>query len=398
MESLRLVQIGDIHWDAAGSPPAKLETEFNEIVFPWLEANEFDALVQLGDWFDKRISLDSDGAKIAMRVLVRLCQLCQSRNVPFRIIKGTLPHDLGQLLNYVPLETEYSVFKVINTAAHEELIPGFDVLWMPEEYPTDYSDFYSQFLFDEDGNSLVYDGIFGHGEIDVAANWSSMNEGERHYGGTPCHQASMLLEHASGPVWFGHVHKRFRYKKRLGYPGTLTRWVHGEPEAKGFDVLDITRESPDHDWEVTVGVVENTLAPEYKTILLPELLSGSETLDEILVLIRAEVGTAHKLRVKVADFPIGIEELSILRGSLIDDRNIELVSEARSLVNTTTVVSDENDDTTVLAENVERTERLAYLRDIGIPGEERLLRYLHEKHPERTDVTLDDVRELTAPL
>jgi DNA repair exonuclease SbcCD nuclease subunit len=393
----KLVTLGDIHWDASNMSPIRLEKEFNEVIFPWLESNHFDAFIQLGDWFDKRISLDSDSSKIAMRVLVRLCKLCQDRNVPFRIIKGTLSHDYSQLLNYIPLETEFSCFRIINTAGHEELLPGFDILWMPEEYPTDYDDFYNQFLFTEEGDSLIYDGIFGHGEIDVAANWSSANEGERHYGGTPCHKASMLLEHCSGPVWFGHVHKRFRYKKRLGYPGTFTRWIYGEEETKGFDVLDIQYSEKAEAWVVKDTIIENPLAPEFNTVTLPEILNGTESVDEILVKIRACVGAAHKLRVKVEDFPLGVEELSLIRGSLINDRNIDLMSVARA-VNNTAINEATEDDTADTTATSERATRLAYLRDVSIPGEERLLRYLHETYPERADVSIDDVRELTAPL
>jgi hypothetical protein len=133
---LRIVSIGDVHWGAV--PPERLEAEFDQVVFPWLLGESFDALIQLGDWFDKRLSLDSEDAKAAMRVMVRLCQICQIRGVPFRVIKGTLSHDYFQLQNYHPLETEYPTFRIIGQAGHEELLPDFDVLWMPEEYPTDY--------------------------------------------------------------------------------------------------------------------------------------------------------------------------------------------------------------------------------------------------------------------
>jgi hypothetical protein len=60
--SARIVCLGDIHWGAM--PPEFLERQFNEVLFPWLETNEFDAFLQLGDWFDKRLSLDSDGLQI----------------------------------------------------------------------------------------------------------------------------------------------------------------------------------------------------------------------------------------------------------------------------------------------------------------------------------------------
>ena len=391
---LRIVNIGDVHWGAV--PPERLEAEFDQVVFPWLMGETFDALIQLGDWFDKRLSLDSEDAKAAMRILVRLCQICQARGVPFRILRGTLSHDYFQLQNYHPLETEYPTFRIVSQAGHEELLPGFDVLWMPEEYPTDYSDYYSQFLFDqEDGSGLVYDAIFGHGEIDVAANWSSMNEGERHYGGTPCHAAELLMAHASGPIWFGHVHNRFRHKKRLGYPGSLTRWCQGEEDPKGFDVLDLKKKA-DGSWTVKASVVENAMAPIYRTVLANEILSAADSVDEIVAKIRAEAESAFKLRVKMLDFPIGVEELSVVRGALVTDHRIDLQTSARAVNETTQQERVDGDETE--EEQGDRADRLSYLRDPSLPGEERLLRYLHEKFPDRADVTVEEVRELTAPL
>lgn len=390
VENTRLVLLGDVHWGAM--PAERLEREFSEVVFPWLEANEFDALIQLGDWFDRRLSLDSDDAKVAGRVLMRLLQLCQARGVPLRLLKGTLSHDYDQLQNYRVLEADYTCFRVIGRAQHEELLPGFDVLWIPEEYPSDYSDYYSRFLFDEEGCGLVYDAIFLHGEVNVAANWSSMSESERHYGGTPCHDVEMLLQHSSGPVWAGHIHTRFRHKRRFGYPGSLSRWCHGEEaESKGFDVLDLEAK-PEGGWEVAASVVENPLAPVYRTVNADEILSAADAPDQIVATLRAAAADTHRLRVKMGNFPIGVEELSVIRGALVDDHRVEVVAAARAVNEMAEVEIEEGSGP---AE--ERVERLSYLRDPNLPGEERLLRYLHEKFPERLDVTIEEVRELTAP-
>ena len=328
---LKLVFLGDVHFGAV--PADRLERELDAVLFAWLQKNQFSALVQLGDLFDRRLSLDSNDSKAVMRTVVRLCQLCQQRGVPFRIVQGTISHDYDQLSVLRPLETEYSCFRLITTAQHEELLPGFDVLWMPEQYPTDYNDFYGQFLFEDPSDpesGLVYDAILGHGEIDVAAGWSRANAGERHYGGTPCHDSKMLLRHSSGPVWFGHVHTRFMHAKRLGYPGSFTRWVHGEETDKSFDVLDLKQ--TDAGWTVKRSAVKNTLAPVYRTVQAAEIWGPAAPLDEMIAAVRAATVGAHKLRVKMDDYPIGIEELSMLRGALVDDHGIDIVSVARVAV------------------------------------------------------------------
>jgi DNA repair exonuclease SbcCD nuclease subunit len=396
VKTARIAHLGDLHWGAV--PATRLENELNTIFFPWLEQAQVDAFVQDGDWFHSRLGLDSDDSKASGRAMLRLAQICQAKGIPCRIIKGTLTHDFFQLGNYHALETEFANFRIITTACAEELLPGFNVLWMPEEYPTDYSDFYAPFFFGgEDGQQpIYYDGIFGHGEIDVAAGWSQINEGERHYGGTPCHEAEFLLEHCTGAIQFGHIHKRFRHKKRVGYSGSWTRWCHGEEEDKGFDVLDMKRNKTG--WDVKVEFVVNTLAPIYNTVVAGEILDMSDAPDTIVMKLRAAVGASHRLRVKMGDFPIGIEELSIVRGALVNDHSIELVSTARPISEVPDDGEAVEQTEAQLEETSVRDNRLAYLRDPNRPGESRLTQYMHETIPGTEGITEEEVRELTAPL
>jgi hypothetical protein len=394
--TLRVVVLGDLHFGAV--PPDRLERELDETLFQWLEGNTFDALIQAGDYFDKRLSLDSDDSKAAIRTAVRLCQLCQTRGVPFRILHGTITHDHHQTENFRPLETEYSCFRIVQSAQHEELVEGFNVLWMPEQYPADYNEFYSPFFFQEiDGEvqEVGYDAIFGHGEIDVAAGWGRADEGERHYGGTPCHEAEDLLGHCFGPVWFGHVHKRFRHKRRLGYPGSFTRWCHGEEDPKGFDVLTLVYNEKKGDWKVTVEAVENAGAPPYRQVAAASLLSAVDAVDEMVLKIREEASSVYRLRVRVEDFPIGIEELSLLRGAFAGEPGVEIVAAARPVSEGAGADEDADEDA---GAREERRERMSYLRDPNLPGEERLLRYMQEKFPDQTDITVEEIRELTAPV
>ena len=392
MPQIKLVHLGDLHVGAV--PHARLEAELDAVLFPWLEANAFEAVVQGGDYYDKRLPLDSDDAKLAIRLAVRLCQLCQARGVPLRIVAGGIAHDATQLAAFRPLETEFPVFRVIQSAQHEELLPGFDVLWLPEEYPADYDDFYARFLMDGDA-ALVYDAILGHGEIDVACGWSSASESERHYGGTPTHAAEVLLRHSSGPVQFAHVHPRFRYKRRLGYPGSFTRWCHGEEAAKGFDVLTLTAKAAGG-WDVRAELVENHLAPVYRTARADELLDASDAPDEMVRKLREAAAPVHRLRVRLAGFPVGVEELAIVRGAFAGDPSVELQAEARPLMEAPGEVPGGGEEGATGAAE-ERRARMSYLRDPALSPQERLLRYISERAPD-SGVTIDDVAELTAPL
>jgi hypothetical protein len=398
--NLTVVTLGDLHFGA--NRLEGLERELQEVVFPWLETNEFDAFIQLGDLYDKRLSQDSEPAQAAMRFVFRICQLCQLRgNVPCRIIKGGCVHDSEQLSLLRPLETEFSNFRIISTASSEYLLPGFKVLWIPEEYPTNYGDFYSQFLYDGDAD-IVYDAIFGHGEIDVGAGWSEVIEGERFYGGTPTHEAERLLQHSRGAVQFGHIHNKLRYKKRLGYAGSFSRWCQGEEDTKSFDVLKLSQASAGKPWKVEVRRVDNPLAPVYKTVRAEEIMDEGDAPDMMVTKIRAAARDGEAslaLRVKFAGFVMDVETFSIVRGALVEDRNIQLQTAARAPREEEAVVLGEGEDQGAAQARAvsERHERLSYLRDQSLPAPERLLRFIMEMSPE-SSITIEDVMAITAPM
>ena len=393
-ETLTIPCLGDLHFGAARTEG--LEAELEAHFFPWLRASRFDALVQLGDLFDKRLGVDTAAAKAALRFVVGCCQVCQERGAPFRMLRGTLTHDAYQLELLRPLETEFSTFRTVAAAAEEELLPGFRALYLPEDYPAHYGDYYSQFLYGPDqdgqgGQDIVYDAIFGHGEIDVAAGWSQATEGERHYGGTPVHEAERLLQHCRGPVQFGHIHNRFRFKKRLGYSGSFTRWCQGEEDGKGFDVLKLSRASAAKPWSVAVERVANPAAPRYVTVRAEEILEPDSQPDEMVAAIRGaaggEEGGCH-LRVRFDGFPVDLETLSIVRGALVEDRRVQLQVLARGGAAPAAEAAEGAP---------EARARLGYLRDQSVPAPERLLRYIAETNP-GSGVTLEDVLAITAPL
>jgi hypothetical protein len=271
---------------------------------------------------------------------------------------------------------------------------------MPEVYPEDYGAHYSDFLYDGD-EDVRYDAIFGHGEIDVATGWSQVIEGERHYGGTPTHEAERLLHHSTGPVWFGHVHKPFRHKRRLGFAGSFSRWCQGEEDPKGFDVITMSPLRAGG-WRVEASKVVNELAPLYRQVQAEEILDGPESPDEIVAKIREAAGPYQRLRVKFGNYPIGVEDFSIVRGALVEDRNVEIQRGARKAPAPEGGRADpaDGEEAAALAEATARLERISYLRDEGVPAPARLHRYIAEnsEDPAARGITVEDVAELTAPL
>jgi hypothetical protein len=114
--------------------------------------------------------------------------------------------------------------------------------------------------------------------------------------------------------------------------------------------------------------------------------------DAIVAKIRERAATVRRLRVDLGEFPLGIEELSLVRGAFASDPSVEIRSAARP-PSVSTGGTEERE------EEAGAESRLDYLRDPTVSVESRLLRYMNETDPERSaGITEDEVRELTAPL
>ena len=390
-EDVRIICLGDLHY---GCPQTvSLHEELQEIFIPYIEKavmeeeKKLDAVVQLGDFWHRHLSLNSEEASMGLVMGTGLAAWLDSYDVPFYILRGTISHDLSQLNAFDQSTEDVPLFHVVKTAAEMTLPhrPDFRILFMPEEYPRDYEAFYSPWI-DREGDDRP-DLILGHGEIDWASTWSRASAGESHYGGTPTHQAPRLLKGTKGIVVFGHIHSRFE-RRGIYYPGSFTRWIHGEEPEKGF--FDITLRSIPEDgrgreWKEEVRFIENTKAKTYITLPALEICAEGDPVEAIVRKVSERAQTADYLRVDFRDYEISPEEAVILRSSFLRNAEIDIrLSAAASL----DVLKEEVDE-----EEVE--DRYAYLVDDSTAAEERLARYVNEQGGVR--VTVDQVRELTAP-
>jgi len=386
LTEIRIAEIFDLHFGAKGNET--IEAQLERIAMPAIADFRPHAIIQFGDATDKRLSLESEESKALHRFVEGVAGLGQRLGAKVRFMEGTMSHDYFQLDNFRPLERRFDNFRVIMTAEHEELLPGFDVLWVPEEYPSDADAFYGRFLDGEDGEGLVYDAIFGHGEIDVAARYAEMNAAERRYAGAPVFEAEKLLTHCSGPISFGHIHTRFEYRGRLAYGGSFSRWIHGEEGPKGFFLTTLTRNAEDG-WDVSRQFVENTMAPVYKTVDALEVVREDDTAEQMVAKIRAASEGLASLKVRFETFRPSIEDASLIRGVFLQSGNVRIEMPA--------VVLDEATGAAPVPEGAERDSSRDYLRDKGIPAHERVRRYIMETVPEAAALTPDEVIHITSP-
>lgn len=260
---MKLVNISDIHIGKKDDMRLKEELE---IFFDYLKDTEnIDMITISGDLFDRVLTANEYGTTLALEFIQRLIDL-YIPEIDIRIIKGTRSHDFNQLdILKVFKEKAGSHFKIIEKN-EVEVFNGYKILYLPEEYPTDYDDFYKENLLGVEDK--VYDFIIGHGMIDFIAFTGYEDDSENRVHGTPTHKADDLIRVTKGPIIFGHIHEKQEYKDKIYYTGSYSRYSFDTPSEKGFMVFDIDDDDPS---KFKMTFIENTKAPTYAVLDIDKL-------------------------------------------------------------------------------------------------------------------------------
>ena len=256
------VMIADIHFGAL--PVERLYNEL-EIFLDFIEKKSLDFIVILGDWFDKKINLNSKDAKYSTVFFERICQICIDNDIKLRIIQGTESHDNSQLEVLEILAKNKPVdFKVFYEVEEEELFPDFNVLYVPEEYINSIDEKYGKYM------NKKYDMIFGHGMIQEVKFAALIQSSETTMKKAPIFKSKMLCDMCYGPIFFGHIHTKDIFNDRLYYVGSYSRWKFGEEEDKGFYYVKYENDTK----EFEAKFIVNNKAMKYDTIEIYEKESG----------------------------------------------------------------------------------------------------------------------------
>ena len=125
------VLIADIHFGAM--PVDNLYNEL-QMFLDYIEKKSLDFIVIFGDWFDRKLNMNSKDAKYSTLFFERICQIAMENDIKIRIIQGTESHDNNQLeILDILAKNKQIDLKIIYEADDEELFPDFNVLYVPEE-------------------------------------------------------------------------------------------------------------------------------------------------------------------------------------------------------------------------------------------------------------------------
>ena len=249
--------VGDIHFGYY--PPDLLYKEFQLIIDAIYEYKP-DCVVIAGDYYDTKLSMASAHSVYSVKAFSDLIKVCEDKDIKVRQIKGTNSHDPeNQLKNLAQIANSSQCdYKLILTVDEEEIFPGFNILYIPEEYMEDSKEYYKEYF------NKKYQLVFGHGMFEET-NFSSKNKYKtmKKY---PVFNSKEMEEVCEGPIVFGHIHTAQRIRNRIQYTGSLVRSRFGEEEAKGFYIVEFDSNSKESDFMFIEN--ENTL--RYDTIEIKE--------------------------------------------------------------------------------------------------------------------------------
>ena len=198
--------------------------------------NHTDAVIILGDFFDKLSKANDQYTILAINIMSHLIRLSKRANTKIRIIYGTESHEMSQyaLFSY-HFEEESVDMKIIDTVWTEELFPDINVLYIPEEYIENKHEYYKKHLYS--GEYYTY--IFGHGIIaegmpmvNVKIEESKSSEKK-----VPVFRVDELSSICELCI-YGHYHLKRQISDNCYYLGSLFRDKFGEEDPKVYGVIE----------------------------------------------------------------------------------------------------------------------------------------------------------------
>ena len=281
--------IADIHFGAlnANSLYHQLEEKFLKVI----DGKMIDMVVIGGDFFHHIITMNYSTSHLSIIFMKNLVECCIKNKIKYiRVIQGTISHDNNQLNNFRIYENRVDVsFKIIVTVTEEILAEGIKILYIPEEYMKNPAEYYQDY-FDMEKK---YDFIFGHGMVKEVAFIAKEQLSENTMSKAPVFDTKELINVCKGPIYFGHIHTFTNIKNHLFYPGSFSRFRHGEEEPKGWflNVYNTKIHKYIHEF------VKNTLAPEYNTVTVSLNKTTKENPDEIISIINNVTSKSDQVRV-----------------------------------------------------------------------------------------------------
>ena len=373
---MRILLIADLHIGSIKDTNYIFNVTTN-IIEKELVENKTNVIIFLGDFFHRLMKCNEEYTALAINIMSYIVRMCKRSKTKIRMIYGTESHEMSQyrLFNYHMNQKDVD-FKVIDTVTEEELAPGVNVLYVPEEYIESKTSHYKKYF------NKKYKYIFGHGVISEGMPMIKFMEENKSKEKKVPHFKSKELSSISDICVFGHYHVYSDMGNNCYYLGSLFRDSFGEEEDKGYGII----ESDSRGDRFTFH--HNQWAYVYKTITYNEdsdIYTSPERLVTSISTIRSEHdgifngSTPGKIRL-VFKTPNDVSPSfrEALRSVLFNDKHISpLIKESSEVV-------------TEVQESIE--EEYEFVLDNSLDVVDKIHRYIN-KHYENVTMSLEEINQ-----
>jgi DNA repair exonuclease SbcCD nuclease subunit len=374
----RIVTIADIHWGVMDAQ--KQYDEFMLVLLFLQTIDRVDLVVVCGDWFDKKLSMNSSAALLAIRAMNELYRICKEKNIKIRIVKGTESHDNAQLNAFEFFNSDDGeMFKIISINTLEDVLPGLKVLYCPDEN-INTDTYFDTYL---DNLCTQVDIMFFHGSFDVAVPSIVLQESENGNTNNVVFKYD-YFSYMSRLMIGGHWHNGEDVED-LYYVRSLSRWEFNEEEPKGFLFTTYDTDTKKY----YCKRIENIFTDEYKTFNIDTYIYNSiELYNSLIKDVDELVCDREDIKVRIVinitdDKEANTTFVSLLRSKYSGDRKVKLVIK-------NAVVKKKK------KEEIERHERInnkfAFVRDKSLKHSKIIQEYIYAT--KNIDVPIESIESV----
>ena len=362
--------IADVHIGAVSIEETEEQLKSYEEI---LESMQPDFVVIGGDLFDKQLYENDPYIEYAWKFL----EITIKHTEKIRIVYGTSSHEAMQYKLFESILKEQPIdLEVVYTVSEEQLYEDVKVLYIPEEYIYDKTEYYKEFLSKE----KEYQFVFGHGmiyeafkgKIDKPSNTPSKRRK------APVFSTGELSHCCNGQVLFGHYHVHTEFEGDVSYVGSFYRWIQGEEEAKGCYLISY------ENGQATKQFLVNTKAKLYITKIYgyeDSIFSDTKELEEDCqrLLDLQEKDKIEKFRI-IYNIPLGYENaerlIKYVRERFRSNKHMQVEFKNGYVAEEKKIAEAPID---------EEAELYQFVTDPNIPEEDMLSQFLLKKKGETLD-------------
>ena len=362
------VHSGDIHIGVRAITADEMKYQlYEQFIKPISKMMFIDFITLNGDISDCPLSFNSKMAEVYLWLFDSIVNIAKQKNAAVIVIEGTKSHDCDHLNNVKFYENDKDLEIYFVHEPTELEVKGMKIYCLPDIYIKSDKEEKEIYKYPD----KYFDYILGHGS--VTETQFVKQETEHSISKNIVYDSKELLRMSKGPILFGHIHQNLRYRGRIYYINSFTRFAHAEEEPKGFMVTAYDRETSKYIAER----VENKLAFKFNTFFMKHNEFENTDIEDIVKKIDKFIEKNNVdrlcLDIQYTNTQANIAKIQILRSHYGKSKIVNKMKFKSISVKEAEIIEQ--------AEQKQGNSK-DYLRDKSLRFDEKLQRFIQEEYGE----------------